>query len=144
LHKEGRNKAYILELLDISQGYVDKTILDYKEPERIAPDRPDLYKQMPNSLREAKEIWLPLVCIDGSDFEPIAERLGLIKTDQRQRGRGLFIIPVGWEKFTVRTLGREGLNRPNPRGHGLQKCLSNYSEIEADNELFGVELFNID
>jgi len=144
LHKEGKNRAYILELLDISQGYVDKTILDYKEPERIAPDRPDLDKQMPNALREAKQIWLPLVCIDGRNFEPIAKRLGLIKTDQFERGRALFNVPKGWEKFTVRSLGREGLSRPNPSGHGLQKCLSNYFEVEAGNELFGVELFNID
>jgi hypothetical protein len=144
LHKEGKNRAYIMETLDISQGYMDKTILDYKEPDRIAPDRPDLEKQMPNARREAKQIWLPLVCIDGRNFEPIAKRLGLIKTDQFENGRALFELPDGWEKFTIRSLGREGLNRPNPHGAGLQKCISNYFEVGSDSDLFGVELFNID
>lgn len=144
LHKEGRNRGYILETLDISQGYMDKIILDYKEPNRIAPDRPELGRQMPNALREAKQIWLPLVCIDGRNFEPIAERLGLIKTDQFKNGRALFELPNGWEKFTAISLGREGLRRPNPHGAGLQKCLSNYYEAQVGSDFFGVELFNID
>ena len=144
LYQEGKNRGAILETLGISQGYVDSTILNHTEPDRIAPDRPDLEKQMPNARREAKQIGLPLVCIDGRNFEPIAKRLRLIKTDQFERGRALFELPDGWEKFTIRSLGREGLNRPNPHGAGLQKCISNYFEVGSNSDLFGVELFNID
>ena len=142
---EGVSGQDILESVGVTLRYFNKLRDEYSETVKEKEIRADKKKKSGEDIPADKRlIWLPLICIDGSRFEPIAARLGLIAKERNNAGRVLFELPRFWYKKVIKELDREAVYRPNKDKGGSIRVLSNYSSAKAGSDLFGVELYNID
>ena len=140
---QGFSGDIIARKLDMKDRYFTKVYNQYQDELRAEQAQQVITQKALSAIALQVSIWLPLVCIDGSSFEPIAARLGLIEKERNGANRALYVLPEKWQTRRSMGLDREAVYRPVVGGHGYERVVSNYPNAQVGSDFFGVELYNI-